>query len=281
MPPRRRTQPPGATAAAALNDPRCLQVGKVLRVRKPQAHCATEQAALEDEVWGPMLGCIAADSGGGAAAAAAVAREQRYVQQVLAPLLGPHHIPPQEPVAPSASFLQQLLTASGCLPDCDGGNGGYGDSSSGSPAAGLATLMPDVTLLPDGLPICTAAATATATSPSSSTSSCGMGPVMCIELKPKCGFISSCGTVHPDNRPLKHSRSRYQLHQMLKLAQVRGSPAPLPLHKPQLLHSGTLCRMLCRRQTEVGPISDQFYMRACIASHPAAAAGQHRGLQRL
>ena len=233
-----------------------LQVGKVLRVRKTQAYCAPEQVALENEVWGPMLGCIAAGCGNGATAAA-VAREQRYVQQVLAPLLGLQHIPSQQPVAPSASFLQHLLAASGCLPKSEGGNDGSSRASSGgSPAAGPATLMPDVTLLPGSTPTCAGAATSAAASPSSqsaagSSSGSVEAPVVCIELKPKCGFISGCGTVHPDNRPLKHSRSRYQLHQTLKLAQVGKlfqSPPQMPL--PPHLH----CGMLWQRRLEVAPL---------------------------
>ena len=45
--------------------------------------------------------------------------------------------------------------------------------------------------------------------------------MVCIELKPKCGFIGgSCATVHPHNQHIKRSRSRFQLHQTLKLAEV-------------------------------------------------------------
>ena len=41
--------------------------------------------------------------------------------------------------------------------------------------------------------------------------------VVCIEIKPKCGFITSCRTVRPEDAHLKHSTSRYCLHQILKL----------------------------------------------------------------
>lgn len=32
-----------------------------------------------------------------------------------------------------------------------------------------------------------------------------VGPTLCVEVKPKCGFVESCATVHPDNH-IKHSR---------------------------------------------------------------------------
>lgn len=44
-------------------------------------------------------------------------------------------------------------------------------------------------------------------------------PTVCIEIKPKCGFITLCRTVRPVDAPLKHSTSRYCLHQLLKTQQ--------------------------------------------------------------
>jgi hypothetical protein len=41
-----------------------------------------------------------------------------------------------------------------------------------------------------------------------------------VEIKPKCGFHPSAETIHPCNS-LKKVRSRYQLHQELKVAEVR------------------------------------------------------------
>ncbi|KAI7841620.1 hypothetical protein COHA_004790 [Chlorella ohadii] len=224
------------------SDPRL--VGRVLRVRKPRAAPAPDQAALEDAVWAPVLGPLAAsplsaasaNSSAGlqpqqqdepnaaeplvAAAAAAAQREQLYVQRVLAPLLGPHHIPPQQPVRPSPTFLQQLLSSGAVCVSSD---------AQAVAAAGTAALLPDVTLLPQS----TAAALLAPrpqqqaqqqeqqqAQPQQQTPGMPVGPVVCIELKPKCGFVTGCGTVHPANRELKHSRSRYRLHQLLKLSQA-------------------------------------------------------------
>ena len=45
--------------------------------------------------------------------------------------------------------------------------------------------------------------------------------VVCLELKPKFGGIVRCDTVPHQHRHLKHVKSRYQLHQALKLEQNR------------------------------------------------------------
>lgn len=60
-------------------------------------------------------------------------------------------------------------------------------------------------------------------------------------LKPKCGFINACSTVHPANRGLKHSRSRYQLHQLLKLEE--GSIDACSTYDPCDLFSGEPSRL--------------------------------------
>lgn len=197
----------------------------MLRVRKPRARPAPEQAALEDVVWAPVLGPLAAGHPGAAAAgnsadeanalktAAAAQREQLYVQRLLAPLLGRHHIPPQQPVRPSLSFLQQLLCSSSS------------NAQAPAAAAGTAALLPDVTLLPGAQQQALQQRNhqqQAQLQPAQQRQTSGqpVGPVVCVELKPKCGFVTSCGTVHPSNRELKHSRSRYQLHQLLKLSQA-------------------------------------------------------------
>lgn len=41
-----------------------------------------------------------------------------------------------------------------------------------------------------------------------------------VEIKPKCGFVSHSPLIHPDNS-MKRRFCRYQLHQHLKLQQVR------------------------------------------------------------
>jgi Inositol-pentakisphosphate 2-kinase len=42
---------------------------------------------------------------------------------------------------------------------------------------------------------------------------------LCVELKPKCGFLPSSAAIHPDNA-IKRRLPRFVLHQALKLARV-------------------------------------------------------------
>jgi len=67
------------------------------------------------------------------------------------------------------------------------------------------------------------------------------GACVCLEIKPKCGFITRCATVRPEHRSLKHSRSRYALHQLLKLQQqqIESSSG----YDPVDLFSGDAARM--------------------------------------
>jgi Inositol-pentakisphosphate 2-kinase len=65
-----------------------------------------------------------------------------------------------------------------------------------SVAADTAVLMPDLSTLPGAA-----------------------GPVVCVDIKPKAGFLPTTCGVHPNSR-IKHSHSRYQLHQRLKVHQV-------------------------------------------------------------
>ena len=44
-------------------------------------------------------------------------------------------------------------------------------------------------------------------------------PVVCIDIKPKAGFLPTDAAIHPDKR-IKHRVCRYQLHQTLKVHQV-------------------------------------------------------------
>lgn len=53
------------------------------------------------------------------------------------------------------------------------------------------------------------------------------GPTVCIEIKPKAGFVPGTLGIHPDNR-VKHRCSRYQLHQQLKLQQACAAFARIP-----------------------------------------------------
>lgn len=65
---------------------------------------------------------------------------------------------------------------------------------------------------------------------------------VCLEIKPKFGSILRCDTIDNDtHRYLKHSRSRYSLHQTLKLRQ--GSIAAKSEYDPLDLFSGDARRM--------------------------------------
>ena len=50
--------------------------------------------------------------------------------------------------------------------------------------------------------------------------------VLCIEVKPKCGFLPTSGAIHPANAAKKH-QSRFSMHQILKLHQVHFGKAGL------------------------------------------------------
>ena len=47
-------------------------------------------------------------------------------------------------------------------------------------------------------------------------------PTICLELKPKCGFLPTSPCIHPGHS-IKRRVPRFQLHQQLKLAQVSCS----------------------------------------------------------
>ena len=84
--------------------------------------------------------------------------------------------------------------------------------------------MPDVTLLPPPSSV---------SRPSLTTE---QFTVVCIEIKPKFGYITSCATVRPQDVPLKHTTSRYRLHQQLKLEQ--GKIEAASAYDPVDLFSG-------------------------------------------
>ncbi len=42
------------------------------------------------------------------------------------------------------------------------------------------------------------------------------GPVVCVELKPKWGFASTCPTVRPQDAAIKRGASRFSLYHLLK-----------------------------------------------------------------
>ena len=62
---------------------------------------------------------------------------------------------------------------------------------------------------------------------------------ICLELKPKCGFLPTSACIHPKHA-IKQEISRFQLHQHLKCAQVSGSH--LIYRVQSLHHSIALCK---------------------------------------
>lgn len=52
------------------------------------------------------------------------------------------------------------------------------------------------------------------------------GRTMCIEIKPKCGFLPESAAISPESN-VKKTKSRFSLHQLLKYAKVRLSLIPL------------------------------------------------------
>ncbi|GAB4817908.1 hypothetical protein N2152v2_004954 [Parachlorella kessleri] len=61
------------------------------------------------------------------------------------------------------------------------------------------------------------------------------------QIKPKCGYVTASPAIHPDNH-IKQTRSRYQLHQLLKVAE--GKLAAASSYDPLDLFSNQPQRML-------------------------------------
>jgi hypothetical protein len=101
----------------------------------------------------------------------------------------------QVPVTLSTAFTHKLQNSLPCSKAWDR------DADEPDPRPLRASLQPNQTLLPPDLRL-------------------SDGPVLCIELKPKCGFLPTAPTVAPAHRCNKHKCSRYALQQRLKLQQV-------------------------------------------------------------
>ena len=274
-------------------------MGKVLRVRKPPkkqtctdvACCSAAAAAvaLERAVWRPVVGdrFDACEGRAGGCWLAAWEQAGGYIDEVMAPLLGRRFIPPSQPVHPSTAFVAALLQRGGCAQP-----GGGGDEAVAASMPLAAALLPDVTLMPvsgcgHGIAVGNEAAAAERQGPGGDSGS-GISreppsspPVVCFELKPKCGFVTACGTVHPERRALKHSRPRYRLHQHLKLQQV-CAPSRRPPRAHRLAVTGHVLPSAAsdeyRRLPPAAPDDCCFHLLPL----PLLAAGQHlRPPQRL
>eukprot|EP00887_Chlorella_sp_A99_P005440 scaffold1.g5440.t1 len=171
------------------------------------------------------------------------------------------------------------------------------------PAA--AALMPDVSLLPApgsgehasgssssssrGAPISMvalelSAATSTSGGASASTGTGDGDPapaVLCVELKPKCGFVGgACPTVHPRNRRVKRSASRYQLHQTLKVAQGKVGrrsgydPADLFADDQPERTASALAQLLRHPQNNLALFADGRRVEPPVAAHTVCELGR-------
>lgn len=89
------------------------------------------------------------------------------------------------------------------------------------------TLTKDVLLMPDATLLARGQATS---------------DTVCVEIKPKFGNILTCDTVPLHERTLKHTKSRYSLHQILKLEQ--GSISSRSAYDPLDLFSNQKERMV-------------------------------------
>ena len=106
-----------------------------------------------------------------------------------------------------------------------------------------------------------------------------LAPLISLEIKPKWGAPSPgrCPSIPADQRPIKQSASRYQLHQLLKLE--RGAIAARSGYDPRDLFSGDRARV--RRALEALAEQPQNNLRVCVdgdADASLRAASDRLGL---
>ncbi|GLC39897.1 hypothetical protein PLESTM_000963800 [Pleodorina starrii] len=177
------------------DDPRLL--GHVLRVRKPSAHVPS---AIDRFLWNGVLD---------AANGCAINSELEYMANVMAPLLGQDHVFPGVPV-PVPGEIRSLLAAagggggSGGRGNAGGGRGG-GGGGSGNSSSGISSFP--ALIQPDHTTFHCAVAPGYV----------GVGPAVCLEIKPKWGL-------HPGEAGTPKGRSPTPL---LTSADLDG-PAPDP-----------------------------------------------------
>ena len=165
-------------------------------LRVPRGEAAEQASEGEEELERELWGHLP-----GFAVATQAARSWLFARHVLAPLLGCPCAAAGARVRPPADFLRRLESRLG--PGCPR-------------LGGEAVLLPDLAFLrPQAGP---------APAP----------PVFALELKPKCGFLPLAASVEEGS--VKRRRSRFELHQRLKLAQ--GRVTQLSEYCPLQLFSG-------------------------------------------
>ncbi|CAN6858035.1 unnamed protein product [Brassica oleracea] len=120
--------------------------------------------------------------------------EQRYVKDVIIPLLGPKHIDPGVRVSVSKEFLVSVDKKVTKQRPPWRVNAANVDTSHDS-----ALILNDHSLFSQG-------------------TSSGGGDCLSVEIKPKCGFLPTSRFISEENK-LKRSVSRFKMHQILKLEQ--------------------------------------------------------------
>ncbi|XP_035672394.1 inositol-pentakisphosphate 2-kinase-like [Branchiostoma floridae] len=138
-----------------------------------------------------------------------------YGRFVMRPLIGAQFVPVGEVVCVPEEFLSQIEEKMR----------EYRSSrrlSEKLDPAGFAVRLPDACKLP-------------------TVDSCGQGPVVCVEVKPKTGFLPEIVTI-PDVHAVRRSVCRYCMQQCLKLCQ--GKIKERSQYCPLDLFSGTASRMV-------------------------------------
>ncbi|KAF8091852.1 hypothetical protein N665_0433s0020 [Sinapis alba] len=120
--------------------------------------------------------------------------EQRYVKDVIIPLLGPKHIDAGVRVSVSKEFLESVDKKVTKQRPTWRVNAANVDTTHDS-----ALLLNDHSLFSLGI-------------------SSGGGDCLSVEIKPKCGFLPTSRFISEENN-LKRSVSRFKMHQLLKLEQ--------------------------------------------------------------
>ncbi|XP_019626203.1 PREDICTED: inositol-pentakisphosphate 2-kinase-like [Branchiostoma belcheri] len=145
-----------------------------------------------------------------------VQNEVDFGRCVLRPLIGEKYVPVGKVVCVSKDFLSQIeekmrkhRSSRRLLEKLD--------------PAGFAVCLPDACSLPKVV------------------GSYGHGPVVCVEVKPKTGFLPRSSTIPVAHHKIRQSVCRYCMQQCLKLHQ--GKIQERSQYCPLDLFSGTACRM--------------------------------------
>ncbi|KAJ0252528.1 Inositol-pentakisphosphate 2-kinase [Hirschfeldia incana] len=177
----------GANLVLAYAASSPLFVGKVIRIQKaPKSDKANKTVLTSDEqlLWREHKELVSSPN--------KEVVEQRYVKDVIIPLLGPKHIDPGVRVSVSKEFLESVDKKVTKQRPPWRVNAANVDTSHDS-----ALILNDHSLFSQGI---------------------SSGDCLSVEIKPKCGFLPTSRFISEENK-LKRSVSRFKMHQLLKLEQ--------------------------------------------------------------